>query len=631
MMKRAQEHKSTRAQVKKGNFWAPFKAIRFLFKKPKTIRYPFQQKEPALRYRGFHLNDWDKCTGCGNCADICPNEAITMEKIPQLESKPEAGKKNERPKIDYGRCCFCGLCVDICPAGSLSLSRDYLHIHSDPATFGLLPKDEKQDEEHFLSSEEYSVLKADLTHRRKDYAGFSSDLKYSLFEPQRVTMPQVKPEERKLSFIEQIIGYNKEEAKKEASRCLECKLCEEACPAHLKISEYIKAIYEDKPEESLRKIFEDNPIPAICGRICMAHCEKACSLSIRGEALSIRWLKRYAADTIKDYKTALELKPAEDNGKKIAVVGAGPGGLSVSYFLRLKGYQVTVFDSLPGGGGMMRIGPPLYRLPIEAIDKDVNYIKSLGVEFKFNTTVGRDILFDDIYKNYDAVYLGIGTTKSRSTKVKNSEKCIPALNFLKENKIGNREKVGREIIVIGGGNVAMDVAREALRLQHMQYPQEEVVTKTVSLEDWNIMPATKEEIEDAKEEGVQFNPAWGPKEVVLDDKGNIKGLLCVKVKRVFDEQGRFSPQFYEDKEMLLEGDMIIEAIGQAPDFSFLPKELFEKLEFTPRRKVKVDENGQTSIPKVFAGGDIVNINLDAVTALADAKVASEGIDKYLSS
>jgi len=615
----------------KGSFLKPFKAIRFLWKKPKTLKYPFEPKEPALRYRGFHLNDWDKCTGCGNCADICPNEAITMEKIPELESKPEKGMKNERPKIDYGRCCFCGLCVDICPPGSLRLSRDYFHIHFDTNTFVFLPKDEKTDKEHFLPAENYSIFKASLAHRKRDYEGFSPDIDYSLFEPMKTPMSEVKPEERTLSFIEQVIGYSKKEAKREASRCLECKLCEEACPAHLKISDYIRAIYEDKPEESLKKIFEDNPIPSICGRICMKHCEDACSLSIRGEAVAIRWLKRFVADTIKDYKKVLEQRPVKPTGKKVAVVGAGPGGLSAAYFLSLKGHKVTVFDSLPGGGGMMRIGPPPYRLPIEAIDKDVNYIKSLGVEFKFNTTVGKDILFEDIMKKYDAVYLGIGNIISLSTKVKNVEKCLLALNFLRENKIGKNVKVGKEIIVIGGGNVAIDVAREAFRLQHMQYPDQKVVTKTVSLEDWDIMPATKEEIEEAKAEEIQFNPGWGPKEAVLDEKGNTKGLQCMKVKSVFDEKGRFSPTFYEDNEMFLEGDMIIEAIGQRPDFSFMPAEHFKKLEFTQRRKVKVDENGQTSIPKVFAGGDIVNLNLDAVTAIADAKIASEGIDKFFSS
>jgi glutamate synthase (NADPH/NADH) small chain len=502
---------------KKGSFLSSFKAVNYLFKRPRTLRYPFERKDPALRYRGFHLNDWEKCTGCGNCADICPNEAIEMVEIPELKSKPQEGIKNERPKLDYGRCCFCGLCVDICPAGSLRLSRDYFHIHFDTNTFAFFPKDEKTDKGHFLGPNQYSILKASLTHRKQDFEGFSSDLTYALFNPNRTPMPEVPPEERKLSFIEQVIGYSKEEAKSEASRCLECKLCEQACPAHLKISDYIRAIYEDKPYESLRKIFEDNPIPSICGRICMKHCETACSLSIRGEALAVRWLKRFVADSIKDYKTALELKPREPSGKKVAVIGAGPSGLSIAYFLTLKGHRVVVFDSLTGGGGMMRIGPPLYRLPLEAIDKDVNHIASLGVEFRFNTTVGKDILFEDILKEYDAIHLGIGTTISRSTKVKNVDKASLALPFLQANKIAEPVKVGKEIIVIGGGNVAMDVAREALRLQCIQYPNEEVVTKTVSLEDWDELPAAKDEVEEAKAEGIQFNPGWGPKEVKVEN------------------------------------------------------------------------------------------------------------------
>jgi glutamate synthase (NADPH/NADH) small chain len=611
----------------KKSFLTPFKAVKYLFMKPITFKFPFQTREASQRYRGFHLNDWEKCTGCGNCADICPNQAITMTKIPEIEAKP--GEKNERPQIDYGRCCFCGLCVDICPPGSLRLSRDYIHIDHATDSFTYLPKDEKTDVEHFVAGENYSLFQASLNHRKKDYEGFVSNLDFTLFDPERVRMPIVSAEERKNSFIEEVIGYSKEEAKREALRCLECKLCEDACPAHLKIHDYIKAIYEDKPDEALRKIFEDNPIPAICGRICMKHCEDACSLNIRGESLAIRWLKRYASDMIADYKTALEFKPFKKTGKKVAVIGAGPSGLSEAYFLRLKGYEITVYDSLPKGGGMMLIGPPPYRLPVESIEKDVNYIASLGVEFKFNTKVGKDILFEDILKSYDAVYVAIGTHLTRSTRVKNSEKCILALDFLTETKIGKAPKVGKDIIVIGGGNVAIDVAREALRLQHIQYPDEETVIKTVSLENWDEMPATEEEIEGAKEEGVIFNPGWGPKEVKLDEKGKINGLLCMKVKAVFDETGRFQPTFYEEKERLLEADMIIEAIGQGPDFSFIPENLRKKLEFTERRKVKIDENGQTSIPGVFAGGDIVNLNLDAVTAIADAKLSAEGIDNLL--
>lgn len=606
---------------------SPFKAIKYLFKKPKTLRYPSEKKEPSPRLRGFHLNDWDECTGCGNCADICPNDAITMEEIPEIEAGP--GEKNERPKIDYGRCCYCGLCVDVCPPGSLRLSKDYLHIHSDSETFTSFAEDEGSESGNFLPEEEYSIFQANLNHRKEDNEGFTPDLEYSLFEPERVSMPQVPPEERKLSFIEQVVGYSKKEAEKEAGRCLECGLCEDACPADMQISDYVTEIYEGKPDESLRKIYEDNPIPSICGRTCMKPCEDACSLSTRGEPLAVRWLKRYAADSIEDYLETLNPAPANPTGKKVAVIGAGPSGLSVAYFLTLKGHKVVVFDSLPDGGGMMRMGPPPYRLPVESIDKDVNYISSLGVEFKFDTTVGTDVAFKDIRTKYDAVYLGIGYTVSRSTGIENSEKCTSVLDFLRENKIGDGADVGKETIVIGGGDVAIDAAREALRLQYMKYLGEKFKTKTVSLEDWDKMPAREEEIEDAKAEGIEFNPGWGPKKVKLDDEGKVKGLLCMKVKSVFDENGRFSPTFYEEKEMTLEGDMIIEAIGQKPDFSFIPESLTDKLDFTERKKVKVDGDGQTSITGIFAGGDIVNLNMDAVNAIRDAKTAAEGIDRFL--
>ncbi len=611
----------------KPSILSPFKAIKFLFQKPVTLRYPFEGKEPAPRYRGFHLNDWDQCTGCGNCADICPNEAITMIEVPEIQ--PEPGQKNERPQLDYGRCCFCGLCVDICPPGSLRLSRDYFHIHFDTNTFTFVPKDEKTDEKTFLPPDEYSILKASLAHRRKDYEGFSPDLDYALFEPERVPMPEVAAVERKLSFIEQVIGYTKQEAKSESGRCLECKLCEEACPAHLKISDYVKAINEDDTGAALKTIFEDNPLPSICGRICMKHCEDACSLGLRGQPVAIRWLKRYAADTVEDYHKAIELEPAPPTGKTVAVIGAGASGLAVAYYLRLKGHAVTVFDSLPAAGGMLRIGPPQYRLPPEALDRDADYIASSGVEFRFSTTVGQDVLFKDLLRDYDAVYIAVGTHRSRTAHIDNEDRALLGLDILRTAKSESPPNVGREVIVIGGGNVAMDVARTCLRLQQIQYPGEKTVTKTVSLESWEEMPASDEETEEAKEEGIQFNPAWGPKGIVIDD-GHVKGLDCKAVKAVFDEQGRFSPTFYEEKTMCLEGDMVIEAIGQGYDLSFIPDDMMERLEFTERRKVKVDDDGMTSIERVFAGGDIVNLNMDAVTAIADAKQAVEGIDKLLS-
>jgi glutamate synthase (NADPH/NADH) small chain len=239
------------------------------------------------------------------------------------------------------------------------------------------------------------------------------------------------------------------------------------------------------------------------------------------------------------------------------------------------------------------------------------------------------VSFAELREEFDAVFLGIGYTVSRSTRVDNADKCQLALDFLARNKTSEKSRVGRQVVVIGGGNVAMDVAREALRLQFAQHAEGMTRVQTVSLEDWDEMPATSEEIEEAREEGILFNPAWGPREVLLDEDGNVRGLLCMKCLSVFDAQGRFSPTFDETCQMVLEADTIIEAIGQGPDFSFLSEGLREQLEFTPARKVRVDEEGMTSIPGVFAGGDIVNVNMDAVTAIHDAKVAAEGIALWI--
>ncbi|MCK4322775.1 FAD-dependent oxidoreductase [candidate division WOR-3 bacterium] len=612
---------------KKTDFLSPLKAIKYLFRKPKTLRYPFELKEPTERYRGLHLNDWDKCTGCGNCDDICPNEAIVMKEIPEIEPKP--GEKNERPEIDYGRCCFCGLCVDICPPACLRLSRDYFHIHFDTKTFKLLAKDEKTDKEHFLPPDEYSIFKASLLHRKVDNEGFAPDLKYSLFDPVRMSMPQISPEERKLSFIEQVKGYCKEEAQKEASRCLECKLCEDACPAEMDIVDYVRNIWDDNLEEAARDIYKTNPLPEICGRVCTHNCESACALRHQGEPVSIRWLKRYAMDHIplKRYSEVLETEEIKSIGKRVAIVGAGPGGLAVAYYLRLMGYETVIFEKLPKPGGMLRYGIPEYRLPYEALDKDIEHIKSIGVEIRCNTTVGEDITLLELRDDYDAIFVSPGFHLGRTTGVPGTDHpdVFQAIEMLREVTMGEEIKVTDEIVVIGGGDVAMDISRTLIRFQMQKFGTVDI---TVScLETRDIMPATEEEIKEALEEGIDLYPGWGPDKIIIQEN-KITGIVMKECIRVFDEEGCFNPEFNEEEKMELKGSMIVEAIGQAPDFTFLPEEIKEKLEYEGGR-IKINECGQTSLPWLFLGGDLTR-GPDVINAIDTGHKAARGIDTFIS-
>ncbi len=613
---------------KKTSILSPLKALKYLFKKPKTLRYPFELKEPAERYRGLHLNDWDQCTGCGNCADICPNEAILMKEIPEIEAKD--GERNERPEIDYGRCCFCGLCVDICPTGSIRLSRDYFHIHFDPKTFKLLAKDEKTDGEHFLPEGKYSILKASLAHRRKNYEGFSSDLEYALFDPERVQMSQASPKERKSSFIEQVKGFSAQEALKEASRCLECKLCEEVCPAGMDIVDYVRNLWEGDLEEAVRDIYKTNPLPGVCGRVCTHNCESACVLSHRGEPVSIRWLKRYVVDnlSLSEYQKVLETEKIKSIGKKVAIIGAGPGGLSAAYYLRLMGYKVVIFEKLPEPGGMLRYGIPEYRLPYEALNKDIEYIKSVGVDIRCDNTVGEDISLAELRDNYDAVFVSTGFHAGRSTGVPGSKNphVFQAIELLRKVTMGEEIEVTDKIVVIGGGDVAMDISRTLARLQMKKFGAVDITLSCLETRD--IMPATPEEIEEALEEGIKMYPGWGPEKIIIE-KEKVKGIVMKKCLRVFDEEGKFNPEFDDKEKKDFECSMVVEAIGQAPDFTFISEDIKVKLKYEGRR-MKVNEYGQTSLPWLFIGGDILR-GPDVINAIDTGHKAARGIDKFISS
>ncbi|MEA2104535.1 MAG: FAD-dependent oxidoreductase [Candidatus Cloacimonadota bacterium] len=578
--------------------------------KPWTVKDPINDRPGAKNYRGFHKNDFEKCIGCGTCEDICQNAAIDM--VPVEGQKTTDGNSGLRPRIDYGRCCWCGLCVDVCPTGSLTMSNDYTWVADEPEEYRFIPG-------------------ADKTKWEDSEKGYKRSENMQLIDFDRIEMFELEPEERDKSFIEIVKGYNKEQAMKEADRCLECGICTATCPAHMDIPGYIAAIREDDIENAFRILYETNPLPEICGRICTHNCETVCALQNQGEPLAIRWLKRYIADQIppEKYKEVLGTEHLADPNlnKKVAIIGAGPAGLSAAYYLAILGYEIKIFEALPSSGGMVRYGIPEYRLPYDQIDKDIDYIKSLGVEIQFNTKIGKDISLAEVHKNYDAVFAGTGLHLGRSTRIPGSDnkRVYFATDLLREVTLGNEIDVAETIVIIGGGNVAMDITRTLARLQNKKYGKVKIIT--TSLESEDIMPADREEVVEAREEKAVINPGWGPKKIEIED-GKIIGLHVVKCTSVFDDEGRFNPKFDEEQKNFFAGEMIVESIGQGMDLSYLSEDIKSDLKFGPRGRILVNENFQSNLKWLFVGGDIIQ-GPDVIHGIANGHIAAKAIDKLL--
>ncbi len=586
----------------------PFTAWSKVVKEPVTIKDPFN-REAAPRYRGFHDNDVDACIGCGTCEAICENEAIDLVPVDGIETKD--GDSGLRPKIDYGRCCWCALCVDICTTNSLRLTNAYKWIDTDPDNFRFIPGVDKKD------------------WYEKEDGWKKPEPNYEFYGLKRVEMGELRPEEREDSFVEMIKGYSKEQAEAEADRCVECGICTATCPAHMGIPEYIKAIRNDDLEEGLRILYDTNPLPEICGRICTHKCESVCTIGHKGDPLSIRWLKRYIADQnpSEKYKKILETDILKKNGKKIAIIGSGPAGLSAAHYLVLLGYEVEIFEKLAKAGGMMRYGIPEYRLPYDQIDKDINYILSLGVKIHYNVTVGKDITLEKLGEDFDAVFAGTGLHLGRSTRIEGTdhEHVFQSIELLRKITEGEEIYVPEKIVVIGGGNVAMDITRSLARLQNQKYGKVHVIATSLETED--KMPADREEVIEAREEKAIVNPGWSPQRIEIVD-GKIKGLHVVQCLSLFDETGNFNPQCNMENKNFFEGDMIVESIGQGMDVSYIPESIKDQLELGPRGRFKVNDYFQTSLPWLFMGGDTIQ-GPDVIHGIANGHKAALGIDKFL--
>ena len=594
-----------------GSLLRPLRALSFLTKP--AITEPLVPRPAAEGYRGFHLNEHQRCVGCSSCQKICDNAAITMIEVSELANDKLNGIRNLRPAIDYGRCCWCALCVDICPTGSLSLSKEYVHTCT-----------QEDIDSYFMMPGEVGM------HGTFVGKGWQKSETSDLLDLQRKPMGERPAAQRIDSFDEIVNGFSAQQAEAEASRCVQCGMCHDACPTGMDAPEYIRSIFEGELEQAVRWIYQTNPFSHVCGRVCTHRCEDACSIGVRGTPLAIRWLKRYAMDHVSHQRVlqiTQEQKPSHLSARKIAVVGAGPAGLTAAWDLSRMGHQVVVFEARKNPGGMPRYGIPEYRLPYEMLDRDIEVITAMGVEIRCGVEIGSEITVDQLHQEYDAVVLAIGLHLGRSTRIPGSdhEHVKKAVDLLRQVTDEGSIEVPREVVVIGGGNVAMDIARTVARMQKQQWG--EVRTVVTALEDQENFLADPEEVREAAEEGVLICPSRGPQACVIEN-GQLQSLKTWGVCSIFDESGRFAPHFDENDEQCHAAGMVIEAIGQMADSEILlGDEITERLEWN-RGRLQIDENCRTSESWLWAAGDCVN-GPDVVHAVADGHRVASSIDEVL--
>ncbi|MCD1294992.1 glutamate synthase (NADPH), homotetrameric [Methanocella sp. CWC-04] len=452
-----------------------------------------------------------------------------------------------------------------------------------------------------------------------------------------VPVREQEPSERVGNFDEVSYGYNEEEAMKEAKRCLNCKtpLCIDGCPVGVDIPKFVTEIAKGEFDEAIKTIKDKNNLPAICGRVCPqeSQCEKLCTLGMKWKPLFIGKLERFAADHEKS-----DVKPElpEWNGKKVAVVGSGPAGLTAAADLAKMGYKVVIFEALHTPGGVLIYGIPEFRLPKSIVEKEVEYVKSLGVEIRLNEIVGRTITIDEMFgQGFSAVFIGSGAGLPSFMRIPgenlngvySANEYLTRVNLMKAYQFPEFDtpvKKSKNIAVIGGGNVAMDAARTAKRMGadhvYLIYRRGE-----------EEMPARREETEHAKEEGIEFKLLMNPTRIIGDDNGWVKGIECIHMRLCEpDESGRCRPEPVQGSEEILDVDTVVVAIGTSPNPLIV--KTTPGLETSKDGTLVVDGyTFMTSREGVFAGGDIVSGAATVISAMGQAKEAAVAIDEYIKS
>ena len=452
----------------------------------------------------------------------------------------------------------------------------------------------------------------------------------------KIPVREQDPKERAKNFKEVCLGYNEEEARLEASRCLSCKnpQCVTGCPVGINIPGFIKEVKEGNDLAAAKEIAKYSSLPAVCGRVCPQEkqCEGKCVLGIKGEAVSIGKLERYVADTAR--KNNFDLTKTESkNGKKVAIIGAGPAGLTCAGDLAKAGFDVTIFEALHKAGGVLVYGIPEFRLPKEeVVAHEVENIKKLGVKIETDVIVGKTITIDELFaEGYDAMFIGSGAglPKFMGIPGENANGVLSANEFLTRVNLmrafdecyDTPVVVGKKVAVVGGGNVAMDAVRTALRLG----AEANIVYRRSESE----LPARVEEVHHAKEEGVKFELLTNPTEILTDDKGNVTGMKCIRMELGEpDASGRRSPVEIPNSEFVMDVDMVIMSLGTSPNP--LISQTTKGLEVNKRRCIVADdETGLTTRENVYAGGDAVTGAATVILAMGAGKKAALAIDAKL--
>lgn len=400
--------------------------------------------------------------------------------------------------------------------------------------------------------------------------------------------------------------------------------CKATCPAHISIPGFVSAVAEGRYEEGLKLIKEEMPFPGICGRICPHPCEEECSRGKVDNPVAIEYLKRFLADGDLTKATAYVPRKKPAKKERVAVIGAGPAGLTVAYYLAIEGYGVTVFEKHPVAGGMMALGIPEFRLPRNILHAEIDVIRQLGVEIRLNVDVGKHIGFADLQRDYHAVFLGIGCQEAIKLDIPGEEAfsgVVDGLEFLREVHLGNPPASRGKLVIVGGGNTAVDCARTAKRLG---YESVAILYRRTREE----MPANPWEVEDTIEEEIDMRYLTLPVRI-LGENGKVSGVECVRMELGEpDQSGRRRPVRIEGSEFTIEADMVVAALGQTPDLRLLPRPL--ETTISSRGFLAADpQTGSTKAPLVFSGGDVVSGPRTVVEAIASGKEAARSIDRIL--